>query len=78
MGALLVAGLSALPMMPSQSSLNKALSWDMFCRMMVAMMLRDRMVACKRAYPSGRATFANSSNIRRTGIGRLPPCFLSA
>ena len=30
-------------------------------------MFLDRMVACKRAYPSGNATLANSSNMRRTG-----------
>ena len=41
--------LSALPMMPSQSSLNSAFNCDMFCRIMVAMMFLDLMVACKRA-----------------------------
>ena len=40
---------SALLMMPSQSSLNNALSWLMFCRMIVDMMFLERMVACKRA-----------------------------
>ena len=34
---------SALPMMPSQSSLNSAFSWLMFCRTMVDMMFRLRM-----------------------------------
>ena len=41
--------LSALPMMPSQSSRKRAFNWEMFCSIMVAMMLRERMVAWSRA-----------------------------
>ena len=41
--------LSALPMMLSHSSLKSAFSCEMFCRMIVDIMFRERIVACNRA-----------------------------